>query len=755
MTTNISGSSTPGLAVLLGLALLLAPAAIAQEAAESQEPGAGQTAEEPAAEAEGAEPAPAFIAEIVVTAQKREETLLEVPLSVTAFTADMISDNLITNLQEISIRTPGMNYGNFGDQKLSPLSLRGVFGDTSTAGADPAVSQYVDEVYIGAGAGAFIDLFDIQRAEVLRGPQGVFFGRNSIGGALSYTTKRPANEFEALFEGTYGDYNYHRLGALVGGPLVKDKLAGKVTFTSNGRDGTFQNLWLDRDVNTQGSWSARGQLLWNPADATQLTLTGEHSEIDQESLHYETLKYNDEQLFVQLIDAFGLPRNEDPYDRDLYGDIEQPETLEMSGYSLHITAPIGDVGLTSITSYRDHEYSSIRDTDATGLRWLYDGDPEQVDRFSQEIRVAWATAKTSLLFGVYYYDQTSNNQSFVNLGVDATEILIGMPMEIGAGSDATLSTTSYAGFANLTFTLSDRADLSAGLRYTRDEKEIDYSQEDPLELFGGTFTLQAKDDWGAPTPAFNFRYAFSDDLRGYANVSRGFKSGGFNDGLGSGDGISFDPEFLWNYEIGLKSRLADGRVTANIALFYMDWSDIQIVADNPDTPNFDPITANAGAAHSTGIEGEIMALPSRHWTLGMNFSVLEAKYDGGTDLEGNPLDRIPYSPDYTVNLSAEYRGGLSGRTNWFVGGGILSRGELYLTDDNQEDGRVGPYNLVDARLGIEGTDGRWRVTVWGKNVFDKAVKQRLIDMYDLFLIGQKFIALNDPATYGVTLRFAF
>jgi len=693
--------------------------------------------------------------EITVTAQKKEESLQEVPLAVTAFTVDYIQENNLSTIRDIAARTPGMHYGDFPDEKLSPTTLRGVIGSSGSAGADPAISRYVDEVYIGQGAGAFIDLFDTERVEVLRGPQGLYFGRNSIGGAVSYTTQKPANEFEGLVEGTYGDYNEYRVGALVSGPLVKDKLDAKISAIKNGRDGTFTNLWLDRDVNSIDNWTARGQLLWTPSSVTSVVVTAEHTEIDQESLGFETLKYNEEGLLPLVLDLSGLPRNLDPWDRKFYSDIPQPETLDLDGYSVNLSTAIGDVGLTSITSYREHEYSSRDSTDRSPLRWAYDGDPEQVDRFSQELRVAWSGAKTSFVAGVYYFDQTAANQSFIDFGEDFMEFLFGVPIYVSAGSDAVTDTTSYAGFANLTFTISDKADMSVGVRYTRDEKKIDYFQDDPFELLGGTFSLMAEDDWGAATPAFNLRYAFTDDVRGYVNVSRGFKSGGFNDALGSADGIAFDPEFLWSYEIGLKTRLAQGRVTANFAAFYTDWTEIQITNDNPDTPIYDPIILNAGAASSKGFEGEIVAYPSAHWVLGVNFSILDAQYDEGTLPDGRPLGNIPYTPDFTANFNAEFRTALTSSLEWFIGAEVLNEGEYYLTSDNQEDGQVDPHTVINARLGIGPPHRGWSITVWGKNVTDELYKERLFDLYDQPLVAQKYITLNSPAMYGVTLRLAF
>jgi iron complex outermembrane recepter protein len=169
---------------------------------------------------------------------------------------------------------------------------------------------------------------------------------------------------------------------------------------------------------------------------------------------------------------------------------------------------------------------------------------------------------------------------------------------------------------------------------------------------------------------------------------------------------------------------------------------------------YDPITSNAGEAYSRGLEGEIVARPTRSWLLGFNFAWLDAAYDGGTQPDGKPLDKIPFSPEYTANLNAEYRRPV-GRREAFAGAELLNRGEMFLTQDNQEDGRVGAHSLVNARLGLASPEAGWKVTLWGKNLTDEIVVQRLFDLYDLGIIGQKFVTLNEPLTFGLTLGYSF
>ena len=689
---------------------------------------------------------------VVITARKQPETALEAPISVTAFDASTLTNQGIADISAVALRTPGMTYGNFGDNKLSPTSLRGIVGDAGSAGADPAVGYYLDEVFLGQGVGASVDLFDLARVEVLRGPQGTLFGRNAIGGAVSYTTARPTPEFEARLEADAGNYDYYRVGAVVSGPLAGETVMGRFAMLKTERSGTSDNLVLGEDTNTLGSWSARGQLLFDLGTDTEWLVSADYKEIDQEPLVFETLSYEAGTTFDAVIDLFGAERNADPFDRDVYSDIVSEETAEVWGIASNFSTTIGAVDLVNITSYREHDYYSRADTDRSALAWLYDGDPETVERFSSELRLSWSGGDFDWILGAYYYEQNAANLSFVEVGSDLADLL-GAPEAAGAqsGSDAQLDTTSIAAFASVTWNLSDKLDVTFGGRYTSEEKSIDYVQSDAFDLLGGDFAVSGSDDWAEFTPTANLRYRFTPETIGYVTVSSGFKSGGYNDALGDANGISFDPETLWNYEAGLKGELFDGSLQASVAAFYMDWSDIQVTTDNPNTPLYDPQIFNAGAAHSTGLEIELLSQLTDALQVGFNGAIQEAEYDEGVLADGTPLRKIPFAPDYTANLNAQYDAALTSTLDWFARGEILARGESYLTDDNQQDGHVEASTMVNLSAGFGASDGAWRLSVWGRNIGDEELKQRLFDLSGTDVVGQKFIALNDPATYGVKL----
>jgi iron complex outermembrane recepter protein len=696
------------------------------------------------------------VEEVIVTARKKRETLQETPISITAFTAAALQKTGSTTINDIALRTPGLQYGNFGDVKLSPTSLRGVVGGAGSAGADPAVGYYVDEVFVGQGVGANLDLYDIERVEILRGPQGTLFGRNTIAGVISITTKKPTDEVIGSASISYGNYDETRLAGSLSGPIVADFLSGKISAVYNKRDGTSRNTFLNRDVNTIGNWTMRGQLLFTLSDRTNFTLTAEHSRVDQEPLVFDTLRYNPTAAQPNLLDAFGLPRNLNALDRRVQSDTITQERSKGTTVSGTFRTNLNGVGITNITSHHQHDYFSRVDTDRSPLQIIYDGDPEKVKRFSEELRLDFKTGPVNWLVGGYYFKQNSKNLSFVELG-SLVASLFGDPSLTGirTGSNAELDVSSAAGFANAAWQITPQFDVSIGGRYTNETKKIDYAQNDPISLLGGTFALKGKSDFSQFTPSFNARYRFTRNILGYGAISKGFKSGGFNDALGDANGIAFGPESLINYELGLKNRLFDGRVTLNIAAFYMKWSDIQLTQDNPATPVFDSFISNAGAAHSQGLEVELNARPTDAFNLGASFSLQDAQYDEGTTVTGVPLRYIPFSPKYTGNLNASYSLPVSGIGTVTLFGEALLKGRTYLTVNNDVDGIVDNRTVFNARLTLATLNDRLSITAYGKNLSDEKYFERLFDLTGTSLIGQKFVILNNPRTYGIEAKLDF
>jgi iron complex outermembrane receptor protein len=709
----------------------------------------GALAEAPAAGPQGAE-----LQEVIVTARKRAESLEQTPISVTAVTAEDMARLGISSMVEVAQRTPGLQYGNFGDLKLSPTSLRGITSSSGSAGADPAVGYYVDEIYEGQGVGANLDLFDTDRVEVLRGPQGTLFGRNTIGGVISITTKRPSETLDASVTADLGNYNAHRIGGSVSGPILSDTVLGKLSVVNDQRDGYEYNTYLHTRVNNHNTTSVRGQLLFKFAPKTELLLTAEYSDANQHPLAFESNGYNMQAITPQLLVAAGYPLNTNPFDHNVIENIITRETLSSGTFAATFKADLGGVNLTNIASYHQHSYFSKDDTCRCQLRIAYDGDPEKVYRASDELRFDGKAGAIDWLAGVYYYHQNTANQSFVELGSDLAAIF-GDPSLTGlvTGSNGKLTTDSTAGFASLTWNASNLIDVTVGGRYTRDKKDIHYIQVDPIALLGGNADIRAADSWTQFTPNANLRVHFSPQVLGYLTASKGFKSGGYNDALGDANGISYGPETLWNYEAGLKAVLLERRLIANIAVFDMQWKQIQITTQNPLVTFYDPIILNAGAAHSRGVEVEVSARPTERWLLGFNTSVQQARYDEGTLPDGSVLKRIPFAPTYTAGVNLEYRIP-AGIGDVVLFGEYLRRGGTFLSTNNDQDGYVSSYGLANLRASLESANRRWRVTAWGKNLADTVYKERLFDLYNNALVGQKFLVLGNPRTYGVEVALS-
>jgi iron complex outermembrane receptor protein len=712
----------------------------------------GQTAPVPAAAADDGAP-PDQVEQIVVTARRVRERLQDTPLSITAFSSESISRSGYNSVAELAQRTPGLQYGSFRDRKLSPTSLRGVVSDADSAAADPAIGYYVDDVYYGQGVGVNLDLYDIDRVEILRGPQGTLFGRNTIGGVINLTTKKPSERFEVSAMAEAGNYDYLRGGASISGPIMTDRLLFKLTASGFERGGIADNETLRRPVDTQGQWSVRGQVLAQFGPESSLTLTGAYQRVNDRPLVFETLEYNDAALTAGLLDALGLPRNADPFDRRVQSDILTRETLNAYDLSVVFRTRIGMFNVTNILAWHHHAYFSRTDTDRSPLSLVYDGDPERMTRWSNELRVDGSEGPLNWVAGLYVFDQRSTNLSYIDLGTDLAAFLGDATLGgLRTGSDGLVKVASIAGFASATLKLGDRLDITAGGRYTRDRKKIAYAQFDPLGLLGGSFGLKGRVAYPQFTPSFSARYRFTPDALGYLTVSKGFKSGGFNDGLGSADGISFGPEKLWNYELGFKSSWLGSRLVVNAAAYLTKWSSIQITQDNPATTFYDPIITNGGAATSRGAEIEVRAVPFKGLELGANFAAQDARFDRGSLPDGRRLGFIAYAPAYTGNANASYRIPLPDGASLTVLGDIVLRGRVYLSNSNLAQSRVRPVQPIGLRATFSPSGADWSVAAWVKNLTNLTYPVRLFDQYDNPFVGQRQIILNEPRTFGVTLR---
>lgn len=698
--------------------------------------------------------------EIVVTAQKRAESAQDVPLSISAYNASSLERIGATGLDDITSRTPNFEFSDFGELKLSAPSIRGVFQSGSFgAGADPSVGFYLDEVYLGNNVGNNIDLFDLERIEVLRGPQGTLFGRNTIGGAVNITTRKPAETFEGSAELTYGNFDYVRVRGYASGPIIEGKVLAKLSGVFSDRDGLTRNTFLNNRVNDQHNWGVRGQILFLPSDRTEITVSLNYREVDQRGGGYEIAQMTP--LFDGSVDPDFTYDPGAPDDYSIAQNVESRETLEAWDVAVKAVHGMEGMEFTSISSYSEHEYFSLNDSDRTPFDWIEDGDPEDRWAFSQEFRLASNDeGRFEWIVGLYYFHQYTSNIAYIRFGQDFNELLLGIPSGTEpdgyAFSDGVIKSDSYAGYAHGNYDLGGGFEASLGLRLTHDKKKLEYEQNDASGLLGSIAFFTDNDSWTEFTGDATLSYFWNQDVMTYVRVNRGYKSGGFNDSLGAQFNPAFDPEHVWNFEGGIKSQWFDNRLILNAAAFHLVWSDIQI-ADIIPGAGLSVAVGNFGKAESTGFELEMSAMPIDNLEISANIGYLDAEFTKGNSL-GNVTagDRLP-GPKFSAGISGAYHQSLgdAGELTWFVE--YLHKGKHRVAGDPLP--AVGfqqaAYQLLNARLSYSAPNDNWRIAIWGRNLTDKTYVTRYFDLAGVDIIGSIFQQLGERRTYGVDVSFDF
>ncbi|MFC7049459.1 TonB-dependent receptor [Emcibacter nanhaiensis] len=751
-----------------------------------------------------------ILPEIVVTAQKRQENIQDVPISITAFSSEDLLDRSIVNLTDMAKATPNLSFLSDGTLKNTAPSIRGVFSPgAAQAGIDTPMATYVDEVYMGTTVGQNFALYDIERIEVLRGPQGTLFGRNALSGLMNVVTPVPGESREGYAEATYGNYNLVRLRAGLSGPLVDGKLSGSLSASFTDRDGYVTNRFTGNDVNDEGNWGIRGKLLITPRDTVEIILSADYREVDQSTRTYDIAGFNTVPgtLFAPTGPA---EVDDDPFDRNISQDFEGQETLEEFGTSATINIGFEGVSFKSISAYRTHDYFQSYDADNTEIAVTVRETPEDMDSFFQELRLTSDPGgKIDWIVGFnYYYQKTANefasilnNETLVEdrllstllppaaIGVDQPTLdylfsigLLEAPDTLAAlqffgaltppfgetRSTGTTTLNSYAGYANAVYHMTDRLNVNIGLRYTAEDKDFAYEQTSTSgNIFFGLPEIPAFEDhksFESFTPAFGFDYDLSDTAMVYGKAARGFKSGGFNDGFTSNSDAAFGEETLWNYEIGSKSTFLKGRMQVNLAGYLMTWKNVQnIFSDVPDgsvIPFFQVDTA--GDIEIKGVELETIFQVTPELQARASLGIVDAKFtsvsDRLADLGGAVGDPVENVPNFTISGGLTYTLELGNSGTLTISGNVEHRDDTPLTTVRTGVPNVQPaYTLFDAALIYKTASENLTVQFWAKNITNKKYVTALFDVDNNAAspIGAAYHSVGIPRTYGLTARYAF
>ncbi len=687
---------------------------------------------------------------MVVTSQKRAQLLQDVPLTVNVMGAKLIEEARITQIVDVTNRTPGLNFDNFPTTQPRP-AIRGIGSSDRGAAGDPSTAVFIDEVYYGRPAAIAFDAFDVERIEVLKGPQGTLWGKNVVGGRIHVVNEKPA-----LHE-TYGKLavtagNFGRLdGAGFVNTELGDSTALRISVNSRHRDGFAYNTYLNTRVDDENTNSARLQLLTKPSERLSVLMSADFTQDRLTGSARHTVGVDPTSSTRSLWTAAI-----DPNPETVRSDTKGFQDRDSKGLRLNVDYAFDAFTLSSISSYRWLDYNVLEDADGgnpSTNRLNAKGTQVETTRFwSQELRLAApSSSAVKWVVGAYLYGSDTSR----------TDALIVDRPPAASGSFSSLDqydqhavTKSLAVFGDVTVPLT--ADLNAfgGLRYSRDDKDYDLTTANSNAFLrsAGPYTVAASKSWSKPTYRAGLDYKASKDVLLYASVASGFKSGGFQDTptTAASAATPFGPESATNYELGMKTSLLDGKLIFNPSLFYTDYSDLQVRSTVSTAAGPTVVTSNAGAARIKGVEISLEARPVKAFTLAATYALTDARFvelfDRGANYAGNYLTR---NPRQKLTLSPQYRFQLAGGYRVTTALDYSYESEVYDDISNDPNTIRPPKKLVDARVVID-TPYNWSVSLWGKNLGNEIYRT-----HQFYLLGGQFASYGPLRTFGATVTWKF
>jgi len=682
--------------------------------------------------------------ELVVTARRTAESLQDVPASVSAFSEETLERIGATDTTGLQGAVPNLNIvQGRGSSNATNIYIRGIGQPDALQTFDPAVGFYVDDVYYSRIRGTQLDLFDIERIEVLRGPQGTLYGKNTIGGAVRVITRRPGQDPHGLFQVTTGDYGLMEARVGGSGPLT-DTLAGGVSLFGTSRDGYATNPVTGEDYNDRNAWAGRVALAWDATPNLSVDWNADYADEDNALVLGQPVN--------TLTTLFGvpilvLPAQVPEWEFEATPTPGLPNSTQLThwGSALNVNWELSDtLSIRSITAFRDLESRDYVDIDAT---FLETGDvlvDVGQDQTSQEFQGTYEGERLTVVGGLFYMLENieSHQEAF------ADDLLTGPGgFTFRRTIDDDLQTTSWAAYANASFAISDRLNASVGVRYTEETKDY-FRTTSTFSTFPGltvdpAFAFNIEETWTDTSPMASLDYQVTDDMLLYARVARGFKSGGFNGRANNpGEQAPYEPEIATSYELGLKSDWLDNTLRTNLAVFYNNYEDFQarvsglVIDPGTGLPSPELSVLNAGSLEISGADLEISYSPIDALLLDAQIGYLDASYGEFDDARfvafgGSRAFQEPaFSPDWTARFGASYEFDLASAGSLRLSGSARFRSRMALAVDNtpvnsnveieglfQDD-----YWLYDASLLWTAPGEIFSVGLYGRNLSDETYR---------------------------------
>jgi len=741
------------------------------------------------------------VEDIVVTAQKRQENVQDIPISILAISSTALEARGTQDIAEVSSFAPNIQFKTTGavsgSSAAAAVTIRGVGQTDWSLSTEPGVGIYVDGVYMARSIGGVLDALDLERIEILRGPQGTLFGRNTIGGAISLITRQPGDSFEGKLELVAGDRSRLDVRGAVNIPLA-ETLAARVSFSARNQDGFQRSLVDGRTYGNRNRDTARVQLAFEPSPAVRLNLTADGTRIREDNapstlvgvtidppggrLGNPSISFLYNVFGAPDIDVPGFGRNI-PYDaRWVTGDpdtnfaangFDAGTNLDIWGLAFTSALDVApDVELKSITAYREASGGFDSAADGSPLDFTKATTDYRQWQFSQEVQLTGRSFDDRLqwVVGGFFLREKGTENQIVPIAPTVFGTVVSFQDH---------STSSIAGFAQGSFRFTDQLGLTAGLRYTRDRKtnlprnaSLTLGTVGALVIFAGAGLnpgdslpfvpngVQVAESYSDWSPRFALEYKPSADLLLYGSYSRGFKSGGFNIRYTAprGSVLGYGPETLASFEAGVKWTGLDRRLRVNASAFHGRWEDLQVVVFESFGA---PLIQNAGTAELSGFEVEATAVPVDGLDLALSIGYLDARYtrinNPTTDIPPIQLitldKKLPNAPEWSLNASASYRIGVG-----TGGGALVPRVDWSFTSSYENDAQnseflsVDSYHLVNLALAYEAPEQRWSLTAFVQNVGNARFITAGNSNYSIGFHEGNF---NEPRTWGVRLGARF
>ncbi len=717
----------------------------------------------------------AQLEEVIVTAQKKEQSLADVPVSITAITRDTIEALGIASAQDIGALTPNLQISDSpGNANGLTINMRGSVTINPALTLEPTVGVYLDGVYIGKNTGGIFDVVDLERVEVLRGPQGTLYGKNTLGGAVNFVSRKPSEELSGDVRIGGGELSRQAFRVRADVPL-SDNIRTSFAYSQETRDGIVDNIDFSGQIAGANPPSTKdfGNI---DKKSMRIAIDADLSDSLNAFYNYDSFETDQNPRFFQMTRIVPVPGLTDGIigwdspNRFDQGSLDGAggDDVEVSGHSLTLTYTTDEFTVKSITGSRSIESYDMLDWDATPFHLLQTSRDVDYDSFSQEFQFLRDGENLSYVAGFYYFEEEGSVINPLDLPLYGSPLL-----DVVYGLD----NQSWAIFAQVDYVPASMQDLTItlGARYSEEDKNVFRSFGIPafgLTILDNFKPAEASYDNFSPSIALN--YSVSDELNVYARVARGWKAGVFN-AESNNPVILADPideELVTSYEAGFKFRSASGNLTLNGAVFMNDIEDMQISRFNQAEAG--SVFTNAGAATITGAELELAFALSEGTTLGLNVGMLDAEYDEYLDecrLDanfGNPcpagvapgdvydaknVNSFPYTPELTYNAFLQHGMALAG-------GMLTARLDYAYTDDfaifpdpyNVVNTRIDSYGLLNARLDWEGeiASQNVRVGIWSKNLTDEEYRMNGIE-WGLLTTMQ----YGDPELWGIDLTVYF